>query len=500
MEWRCRDETAHAGHAVCHKTQEVVSDLPPGKPLELHVAVRLRGALTPGVDSAPEVRFAGPWLEAQTLNPMDGEDDEDAEACLDPFGTARAGCLDCGCYGFFWRPGLEEQEDDSGRVGLNADPNSIKCIRCGDPLGTHTRAGTPAADRLLDSRPARKFLVAYTRVFVRSKRSTTGDPIGALRLGTEVSGCCEGRWLHLTRESAQVVNVMPKASMNSSSRYVDAWVLIDGSRIGIGSDLLVPEELAAPDLQQRAQQEEDARQKRRDAVKKTQEKKAAAKKGAKEPKAEPDSEDEPSALKLQPRPGLQALYTKPVDYLVMKPTLPIHKRPSTSSRSIGSLKRGQIISGWPQESWLLLTEGGWILVDASPLGLGLQAQAQQPELKELRPFSEAVVLEWTKFPAKHVEYQVEWAEESEKDQIKIPVQRETMTMARVHDLPSDSRLLFRLTAKVLTTEGELVAEAIGCWEEAETGANIEKLEEGNLCSFAIKALEVAQVRLSRYLL
>ena len=45
---------------------------PPGKVLEIHVAVRLRGALAPGVDAAPEVRFAGPWVEAQTLNPKDG--------------------------------------------------------------------------------------------------------------------------------------------------------------------------------------------------------------------------------------------------------------------------------------------------------------------------------------------------------------------------------------------------------------------------------------------
>ena len=36
------------------------------------MAVRLRGALAPGVDAAPEVRFAGPWVEAQTLNPKDG--------------------------------------------------------------------------------------------------------------------------------------------------------------------------------------------------------------------------------------------------------------------------------------------------------------------------------------------------------------------------------------------------------------------------------------------
>ena len=46
--------------------------MPPGKPLEIHVAVRLRGPLAPGVDSAPEVRFAGPWVETQTLNPKDG--------------------------------------------------------------------------------------------------------------------------------------------------------------------------------------------------------------------------------------------------------------------------------------------------------------------------------------------------------------------------------------------------------------------------------------------
>lgn len=71
VEWRCRQSGA-AGHTVCQKTHEVVSNMPPGKPLEIHVAVRLRGPLAPGVDSAPEVRFAGPWVETQTLNPKDG--------------------------------------------------------------------------------------------------------------------------------------------------------------------------------------------------------------------------------------------------------------------------------------------------------------------------------------------------------------------------------------------------------------------------------------------
>ena len=39
---------------------------------------------------------------------------------MDPFGTARGGCLDCHCYGFFWRPGLEEKEesDQARRQGM----------------------------------------------------------------------------------------------------------------------------------------------------------------------------------------------------------------------------------------------------------------------------------------------------------------------------------------------------------------------------------------------
>lgn len=433
----------------------------------------------------------------------EGEDDEDAEACLDPFGTARAGCLDCNCYGFFWRPGLEEadEDQDSGRVGLNADPDTIKCIRCGDPFATHTRSGTAAAERLLDSRPARKFLVAYSRVFVRSKRSTKGDPLGAVKQGIEISGCTEGRWLHLTRESAQAVNAMPKQTTKTTSRYVDAWVLMDGSHIGIASDLLVAEELAPPDLRERAQKEDEERQKRREEVaKRNQEKKQVSRKGKEAPEVKvPDSEDEPDAVRLnEPLQGLmEVLYTKPVEFLILKPQLPIHKRPSTSSRTLGQLKRGQIVTGWPQESWLLLAEkgatpkssnGGWILVDATSLGLGLQAQAQWPVPKELRPFSEAVVVEWTKFPAKYVEYQVEWAEESEKDKVTIAVQRETMTMARVHEVPADSQLIFRLTAKVCTAPrdqgGEIFTEVVGPWEETETGATIEKLEEGNLCCSA----------------
>ena len=58
---------------------------------------------------------------------------------------------------------------------------------------------------------------------------------------------------------------------------------------------------------------------------------------------------------------------------------------------------------------------------------------------------------------------MEWADESEKDQINVAVQRETMTMVRVHELPSDSQLTFRLTAKVYTGPpdqgGEVFAEA-----------------------------------------
>ena len=72
-------ETPFKTHSMgeCSCTSQVPRPLrplprPPGKVLEIHVAVRLRGALAPGVDAAPEVRFAGPWVEAQTLNPKDG--------------------------------------------------------------------------------------------------------------------------------------------------------------------------------------------------------------------------------------------------------------------------------------------------------------------------------------------------------------------------------------------------------------------------------------------
>ncbi|CAJ1412902.1 unnamed protein product [Effrenium voratum] len=499
VEWRCR-QTGAAGHAVCHKVQEVVSDLPQGRSLELHVAVRLRAPLAVGVDSPPEVRFGGPWLEVQTLNPDQGEDDEDAEGCMDPFGTARGGCLDCHCYGFFWRPGLEEKEEsdqETTQVGMNADPNSIKCIRCGDPFGSHTRAGTAAADKLLESRPARTFIVSYQRVFVRAKRSTKGDALGALRQGTEVSGCCEGRWLRLTRDTAREVNVMPKSDTRAAkSKFVDAWVLMDGTHLGLAT-LLVPEELASPELREQLQKEEEAKQRKaKEAARKAEEKrkpKAKAKAGGST--AEPDSEDELGAVRIDPLQGLmEAIYTKPADFLVLKGQLPVHRRPSTSSRTVAQLKRGQMVSGWLQEKWLLLAEGaktptsskgGWVLVDASSLNLGEQLQPQHPVPKEIRAFSYAVVLDWEKFPAKHVEYQVEWAEEAEKEKITIVTARETMCMARVHELPSETLLRFRITAKVFTAPpdrgGELFAECQGPWEEAETGATIEKLEEGNLC-------------------
>ena len=304
VEWRCKKSGA-AGHAVCHKPQEVVSNMPPGKPFELHVAVRIRGPTTPGADSPPEVRFAGPWIESQTLQ-IKTEDEEDADSCLDPFGTSRAGCLNCQCYGFIWRPGLEEQEEEdpdaAQRLGLNADPESIKCMRCGDPFDSHARSGTPAATRLLESRPLRKYLVVHPRIFVRSQRSTSGDALGALRRGTEVAGCCEGNWLHLSQECARAMNAMPRGgSVSSKAKYVDAWVLIDGASVGFQSDLLVPEELAPADLREQIQQEEEERQRKAAEAAKRQEarldtKKAQAKnskesKDSKKP-VEPDSEDE----------------------------------------------------------------------------------------------------------------------------------------------------------------------------------------------------------------
>ena len=149
----------------------------------------------------------------------------------------------------------EEDPDAAQRLGLNADPESIKCMRCGDPFDSHARAGTPAAARLLESRPLRKYLVTHPRVFVRSRRSTSGDPLGALRRGTEVSGCLEGNWLHLSQESARILNALPRGA-NPKAKYVDAWVLIDGASVGFQTDLLVPEGLAPPDLREQIQQEE----------------------------------------------------------------------------------------------------------------------------------------------------------------------------------------------------------------------------------------------------
>ncbi|CAE6971915.1 l(2)tid [Symbiodinium sp. CCMP2456] len=502
VEWRCKKSGA-AGHAVCHKPQEVVSNMPPGKPFELHVAVRIRGPAIPGADAPPEVRFAGLWIESKTLE-MAMDDEEDPESCLDPFGTARAGCLNCQCYGFIWRPGMEEQEDpddeNAQRLGLNADPNSIKCMRCGDPFDSHARAGTPAAERLLESRPLRRYLVTHARVFVRSRRSTKGDALGALRRGTEVAGCLEGNWLHLSQESARAVNAMPRGAVNSKAKYVDAWVLIDGASVGFQTDLLVPEELAPADLREQIQQEEEERRRRvAEAARKAeaarpQKIKAKDPSKSKEP-VEVDSEDEAGAFRLDPLAGLMdSLYLKPVDFLVLKPQLPIHRRPSTSSRNLGQLKRGQIVSGWPQGPWVLLqgkegekptlSKAGWVLLDASSLGFGPQLLAQMPAVNDIQVVSEAAVLEWAKFPARTVEYQVEWAE-SDRDEPTVAVQRETMSMARVHELPPDTKINFRLTARVYTAAlergGELFAEVVGPWEEGETGAAIEEMEEGNLC-------------------
>ena len=199
-------------------------------------------------------------------------------------------------------------------------------------------------------------------------------------------------------------------------------------------------------------------------------------------------------MRLEPLPGLiEALYTKPIDYLVLKPQLPVHRRPSTSSRTLEQLKRGQVVSGWPQGSWVLLctpgdkpttSRAGWVLLDAASLGFGQQLQAQMPVPNEIQAVSESAVLDWPKFPAKTVEYQVDWAE-SERDEPTVAVQRETMSMARVHELPPDTKINFRLTARVYTAPlergGELFAEVVGPWEEAETGAAIEEMEEGNLC-------------------
>ena len=144
-----------------------------------------------------DAQWYGPWLEAETAEPIP---DECAEHHLDPLGQERGGCPASGCWCYAWA--APDGEGEESRLGINSSPDSICCQRCGFSFSMHLRGQETTAQ--LEALPLVSHTVVHQMVFVRGSRDTSGAQVGILRQGDSVCGRREGSWLRLDSKSIEL--------------------------------------------------------------------------------------------------------------------------------------------------------------------------------------------------------------------------------------------------------------------------------------------------------
>lgn len=219
-----------SGYHVVSGPQATISGAPADTPLQMRVIARVFAA--DGVGKC--TRIFGPWSEVRTGPPLQEALEADPESCVDPFGVSRGGCAESNCYGFVWdRAALSR--DQAGTT--NADQRfDTRCCRCGHAFDSHAdvRGDIP---ELKSSAPS-TYVVVEAHAAVRAWRDEGSECLGSLKKGDMVRGCREGPWLRLDANSARAA---VKRSARPEGPPLAAWVLVDGSRLGLGQLLVLHE-------------------------------------------------------------------------------------------------------------------------------------------------------------------------------------------------------------------------------------------------------------------
>eukprot|EP00931_Biecheleriopsis_adriatica_P021537 TRINITY_DN14065_c0_g1_i2.p1 TRINITY_DN14065_c0_g1~~TRINITY_DN14065_c0_g1_i2.p1 ORF type:complete len:4450 (-),score=994.04 TRINITY_DN14065_c0_g1_i2:41-13390(-) len=452
VEWRvfADGEEKGGGHAVSKANKIHLTGLPP----DGHFSMRVLACVTSSQVGVTPLRLNGPWIQAASLpaGQRPGRHrGSSVQSNVDPLGASRGGCQAGKCSGY-----IAPEDLSAGYVN---DPRSALCRRCGFPFLEHRKggelsrktAGGDAGSRFITkalsgnqrSKFPATYIVQHRAVLLRSKPSVQADKLGIVCKGQVLKGYEMEGWLQLTKESS--------AQAGAQGGKL-AWALIDGQEVGLGV-LLRP-----------------------------------VKPGEKLPSLQEDSDDETQSSSSW---QAEAVYLTAVEFEVIFKSVAIRRRPKVSAKSLGIMKEGERVWGYPKENWLRTVkkyrqkDHGWVCIDGTTLGHGLLLQCTMLKPCAVKCFAEALQISWQHLPVKSAAYKLEWMAKDQK-KVHTAVERTKANTGRIQGLEPNSTYFVRVTAFVLMpglderSPKSVCAQVVSEWVPGDTGAPVDVTEESNM--------------------
>ncbi|CAJ1411044.1 unnamed protein product [Effrenium voratum] len=437
VEWR--SPSGAGGHTVSKLNKIHLT----GLPADGSFSMRVLACVTSDAQGVTPLRLNGPWIEAAGLAAADRPGSRHGDANLDPLGEVRGECQAAKCSGYL------APEDSASYVN---DPKSTLCRRCGHAFLEHKKGEKHGRSASVRAQPGVReapstlkgylatYVVEHRAILLRSKPSTKADKLGIVCKGQVLKGYEMEGWLQITRESSAKAGV-------SGGRI--AWALIDGKEVGLGVLLrpLKPGETPQKDRQ--------------------------------------ESDDEKIAWRAED------IYISSLEFEVMHKTVSVRRRPNVSAKSLGIVKEGDRVFGYPKENWLQTTrkfrqkELGWIRMDGSDMGQGLLLQCTALKPQVAKCFAEALLISWQHLPVKSALYTLEWMSQDRKS-THVALDKTKSNTGKIQGLAADSTYYFRVSVQILVPgmsadkPQSVCAKISSEWGEAQTGLPVDVTEQTSM--------------------
>ncbi|CAL1148544.1 unnamed protein product [Cladocopium goreaui] len=187
----------------------------------------------------------------------------------------------------------------------------------------------------------------------------------------------------------------------------------------------------------------------------------------------------------------QDIYTGALEFEVVFKSVSVRRRPRVTAKSVGIVKEGDRIFGYPKDNWLQTSkkyrqkDPGWIRMDGTDLGHGplLQCTSLKPQMTKC--FAEALLITWQQLPVKSALYTLEWMGQDKKTKA-VALDKTRLTTGKIQGLAADSTYYVRVIALVMVPGIEsshpksMCAQICSDWVEAQTGAPVDTVEQTSM--------------------
>ncbi|CAK9014557.1 D-amino acid dehydrogenase small subunit, partial [Durusdinium trenchii] len=351
-------------------------------------------------------------------------------------------------------------------------------------------------------------VVHHGGVLIREAPSQEARTLGHLAFSKQVRGRLEsaGLWLQLDRSELESKEA--------------AWVLVDGSEIGLGR-LLEPRDSIDPENAAMATEDDAHTKEDEDSANAEDRKERCLEKGIRTKETNEEEPQEPKPNKCKSKESNQREESKeskqiietekvkstkvsaikhastmaeqvvePVEYLVLSPKLPLYSEPCAASERIEELESTASICGFPGNlSWLRLAKQPekWAPIKSAK---EVFLSPKWSNLKAEKVFSEALEVSWHGLRARSpyvAAYRIEWrltpGEELPIGQDGDSLKKSGYALslkpcAILHGLPAGAAVQLRAGVRVAAqSAGEADFRLLGPWKDFTTGSPIPEEDE-----------------------